>query len=281
MPPNLSVRKLLSIQQFDNIPLINLLTTILPNGKTFAYQPTFQERKRTRVFCKECGDTMNASSLQHHTERACVRLFPQMWDVDVGGGGLEVYKVSFPRILKSVDSLVEVYPAKPKNLVRLREHFMFSHWKSKLAILQEVPELLPWCYKCGMHLQAARLFKYRKLDNCHNSTERRLWRRDVERAARCGEMEFNLYGEEVNERVENLQTFRYLGQPLYQTYDDWPDVQQNIMRTRSVRVSLGTLRLREGADPKVLASFYRAVVQVNLLYGSEMWVLLASMEKRI
>ena len=34
----LSVRKLLSIQQFDNIPLVNLLTTFLPNGKTLSYQ---------------------------------------------------------------------------------------------------------------------------------------------------------------------------------------------------------------------------------------------------
>ena len=38
LPSNLSVRKLLSIQQFDNIHLINLLTTILPNVKSLAYQ---------------------------------------------------------------------------------------------------------------------------------------------------------------------------------------------------------------------------------------------------
>ena len=35
---NFSVRKLLSIQQFYNSPLINSLTTILPNGKTLACQ---------------------------------------------------------------------------------------------------------------------------------------------------------------------------------------------------------------------------------------------------
>ena len=31
----------------------------------------------------------------------------------------------------------------------------------------------------------------------------------------------------------------------------------------------------------MLSSFYRAVVQVILLYASETWVILASMEKRI
>ena len=53
-------------------------------------------------------------------------------------------------------------------------------------------------------------------------------------AARCGEMEFNLDGEEGDEIVENVKTFQYLGRPLYQTDDDWTDVQRNIMRARSV-----------------------------------------------
>ena len=53
------------------------------------------------------------------------------------------------------------------------------------------------------------------------------------------------------------------------------------MRARSLWGSLVTLFQREGADPKVLASFYRAVVQAILLYWSEMLVLLESMAKRI
>ena len=43
LPSNSSVRKLLSIQQFDNSPLINLLTMILPNGKTLAYNRNVQK----------------------------------------------------------------------------------------------------------------------------------------------------------------------------------------------------------------------------------------------
>ena len=60
-------------------------------------------------------------------------------------------------------------------------------------------------------------------------------------AARCGEMEFNLYREEVDEIVENVPTFCYLGRPIYQTNDDWLDVRQNIMHIRSVWGRLGTL----------------------------------------
>ena len=58
---------------------------------------------------------------------------------------------------------------------------------------------------------------------------------------RCGEMEFRLDGEEEYERVENVPTFRYLGQPLDQTDDDWTAVRQNIMCKRLVWGRLGTL----------------------------------------
>ena len=54
-------------------------------------------------------------------------------------------------------------------------------------------------------------------------------------------MKFNLDGEEGDEIVENVPTFQYLGRPLDQTDDDWPDVLHNIMRARSVWGRLGAL----------------------------------------
>ena len=78
-------------------------------------------------------------------ERAHVRVLTQVKGVDIGGGGLEIYKVSFTRMLKLVHCPVEVCPAKEKDPGRIREHFMFHHSKSKVAILQEGPEPLPRC----------------------------------------------------------------------------------------------------------------------------------------
>ena len=121
--------------------------------------------------------------------------------MDVGVGGLEVYKVSLPQILKSVECPEKGSPTKAKTPGRLRENFMFRHWKSKVAILQEVPELLQRCDQCRMHMQGARLFKNQQSDKCHKSTERRLWRRDVEIAERCRKMEFNIDEEEEDKRV--------------------------------------------------------------------------------
>ena len=72
---------------------------------------------------------MTASYLRHHMEIANGRILPQVRGVDVRGGGLEVYKVSFCQILKSVDCPVEGCPAKEKPPGRLREHSMFRHRK--------------------------------------------------------------------------------------------------------------------------------------------------------
>ena len=93
-------------------------------------------------------------------ERAHGRVLSQVRGVDVGEGGMEVYKVSFPWILKAVYCQVEGCPDKAKTPRRLREPFMFLHCKSKVAILLEVPEPLLQCDQCRMHMQAARLFKY-------------------------------------------------------------------------------------------------------------------------
>ena len=62
-------------------------------------------------------------------------------------------------------------------------------------------------------------------------------------------------------------TFQYLGRPLDQMDVDWTAVQRNIMRKRSVWGRLGTLIQQEGADPRAMGIFYRAVVQAVLLYG--------------
>ena len=184
---------------------------------------------------------MAASYLQHHMDIAHGKVLPQVRGVDIGGGVLEVYKVSFLRILRSVDCPMEGCLSKAKKKGRLRDQFIFRHCKSKVAILHEGPKLSPRCDQFRMHTQADRLFKHKHLNKCHKSTEIRIRRRDVEMASRCGEIEFNLDGEEVDERVENVPTFRYMGRPLYQTDDDWTAVQRNIMHARSVRGSLGTI----------------------------------------
>ena len=122
--------------------------------------------------------------------------------------------MSFLRILKSVECPVEGCPARENTLGRLRENFMCQHWKLKVAIMQEGPEHLLWCDQYGIHMPAATLFNHRHTDKCNKATNRRLRRRDVEMAETCGETEFSLEGEAGDERVDDVETFRYLPSPL-------------------------------------------------------------------
>ena len=95
---------------------------------------------------------MSDSSLWHHIQRSHCIVLPNIRGVEAGGGGPEINKVSFPRILKSVECPVESFPARAKTPGRLREHFIYQHWKSKVSITQEGPEPLLWCDQCGIHM---------------------------------------------------------------------------------------------------------------------------------
>ena len=91
-------------------------------------------------------------------------------------------------------------------------------------------------------------------------------------------MEFSLYKEEGEDMVEGVENFKYLWRTLDQTDDDWPAVWLSIMRARSVWGRLGTLIIWKGAETKVSVMFYRAVIQLVLLFGADTWLLLAAME---
>ena len=81
--------------------------------------------------------------------------------------------------------------------------------------------------------------------------------------------------------VEGVANFNYRGRPLYQTDDDCPEIELNIMHTRMVWGRLGKLLRWEGVDPRVLEIFYREVEQAVLLFGLDTWVLLWEMEREI
>ena len=63
--------------------------------------------------------------------------------------------------------------------------------------------------------------------------------------------------------------------------EEWPEVLRNIWRARQVWGRLGKFLRREGVYSIILAKFYRAVVQVVLLFGSETWVLTTAMIQKL
>ena len=123
---------------------------------------TFRERKRTRSSCSECGATMLASSKRHHMDQSHGVSPTQTRGVDVGGRGATTYVGSFPRILKLVESPVPGCTEKAHISGRMRGNFMYGHFRSKVAVLQEGSEPLPQCDMCGIHMLVGRLIKHRR-----------------------------------------------------------------------------------------------------------------------
>ena len=81
-----------------------------------------------------------------------------------------------------------------------------------------------------------------------------------------------------NKEIETVKQFKYLGQILRYEDDDLPAVTANIAKARKRWGKIARLLSRDGASPKTMGYFYKAVVQSVLLYGSETWVLTERMK---
>ena len=79
---------------------------------------------------------MAESSLSNNMEITHEMSLDQTWEVETGGGGSDTYVVYLPRVLTLVVCTVEWLPARGQKLGRLREHFMYRHWKAQVSILQ-------------------------------------------------------------------------------------------------------------------------------------------------
>ena len=91
------------------------------------------------------------------------------------------------------------------------------------------------------------------------------------------ERAFDAYGEPL----ENVTAFKYLGQVMTAGDDYCPAVVGNLSKVRKSWGRLSWILSREGADPKVLGHFLKAVTQAVLLFGAETWVLTPRMERSL
>ena len=127
------------------------------------------------------------------------RHIPIGWTLEEGGGRDVCGVITTRHGIGGMPG--ERIPRKGENLGRLQEHFMYRHWKSKVAILKEVPTPLPQCTNCVMHMPYSRLEKHKLTVRCNLSMEIKLQWMDLEFSQRYREMEFSLYVREVYELV--------------------------------------------------------------------------------
>ena len=170
---------------------------------------------------------------------------------------------------------VEGCPFCPTNAARMRIHFRNIHNKDTIIIEEE--GLLPRCGNCGL-FQKNVGEKHQQTKECIRWTK--TWQErnaDLVNKKTVKETVFTVNGIPI----ETVKEFKYLGRVVKNNDDDWPAVNQNIKRARIAWGKIGRILSREGAQPKAMASIYKAVVQAVLLYGSESWVLSLKMEKKL
>jgi hypothetical protein len=107
--------------------------------------------------------------------------------------------------------------------------------------------------------------------------DRRLQRESAISSALALRHKFNVNGT-VLERVE---VFKYLGHLLAQDDDDAQAIRQQMQKAWGVWARVGQVLRGENVTPWVAATFYKAVVQAILLYGSKTWNLTASALARL
>jgi hypothetical protein len=73
------------------------------------------------------------------------------------------------------------------------------------------------------------------------------------------------------EVLEKVESFCYLGRILAQDDEDVRAVRSQIKKARGTWARVGQVLQADNTPPKVSAMFYKAVVQLVLLYGSDSW----------
>ena len=75
--------------------------------------------------------------------------------------------------------------------------------------------------------------------------------------------------------------FKYLGRLISATDDNWTAVMRNFAREKKVWSRMLHILSREGATLRASRFFFKAVIQVVLLFGAETWVVTACMGKAL
>ena len=72
--------------------------------------------------------------------------------------------------------------------------------------------------------------------------------------------------------LETVSSLKYLGLPLTAIDNDWPEVIINLQKAQNIWARLSRILIWEGADTRVSGSFNLTIVQADLLFSTETWV---------
>ena len=116
-----------------------------------------------------------------------------------------------------------------------------------------------------------------RTENCNWAVERKIWKLVAEEERNFTARYFSTYGCPL----DMVTSFRYLGRVILAADDDWPVVVRNLSQARSVWRRMTRILIREGKVPRVSGLFFKAMVPVVLIFGSETLVVTPRMVKSL
>ena len=252
---------------------------------------SYRERLTQKVICELCGTQVNQQSLKiHQARRVCksgrATYQPTTTNNVVNMSTEELLELEEQDLPPSEYVLsvngeratqcpVPNCPVKPVTRRTMRVHFRNVHNEDTLIVEEE--GVLPRCERCGLFQREVGI-KHQQSADCISWTAIRNKRADdkVNKKA-MKDTVFNVQGMPI----ENVTEFRYLGRVVNNRDDDRPTVIENLRKARIKWGRISRILSKDGANHKAMASFYKAIVQSVLLYGSESWVLTLAIEKQL
>ena len=138
------------------------------------------------------------------------------------------------------------------------------------VVLEEGNHPLQICPKCEIFVTWKALNRtHQATKMCARGSDRRLKQLREEEARMSTTTAFDTYGSPL----ETVMTFKYLWMSLMASDDDWMSVVANLRKVRRQWARLSRILRREGGDPRRSGNFYKAVIQLSLLFDAETWVM--------
>ena len=128
--------------------------------------------------------------------------------------------------------------------------------------------MVPWKVLNGTH---------RRMTQCTWGAERKRRRLAAEEEREVITRAFSAYGRPL----EMMTSFKYLGRLILATDNYWPSVLRNLDRAKKVWSRMSRILSMEGAALRALGLFFKAVIQVVLLFGAYTWVVTPPMGKAL
>ena len=152
----------------------------------------------------------------------------------------------------------------------MRVHFLHWHIRDTVIILKKGNPSCPWCLWYNMLVPWKDLNGQNVITSqCAKRTERKRRKLSEEEMQERTERAFQTYVRPFAMVI----SFKYLGGVLTASDEDCQAVVGSLWKAWKSRARMARLLGREGDRPRVLGMFFKAVMQADLLFRSDMWVM--------